>query len=98
MKAYWGVEVQLHAFLISALDGGELWASRPGHFTPRERALGIHWIGGRVGPRTGHDAVEKRKIPSPYRDSNPHPIIQPVAQCYATELLSNFFLFDKFRG
>jgi hypothetical protein len=23
---------------------------------------GIHWVGGRVGPRTGLDAVEKRKI------------------------------------
>jgi len=26
---YWGVEVQLHAFLTSALDGRELSASRP---------------------------------------------------------------------
>jgi len=32
-----------------------------------------------VGPRTGLDAVSKRKIPSPRRDSNPnHPIVQPV--------------------
>jgi hypothetical protein len=23
MKSYWGVEIQFHAFLISALDGGE---------------------------------------------------------------------------
>jgi hypothetical protein len=23
MKAYWGMEAQLHAFLTSALDGGE---------------------------------------------------------------------------
>jgi hypothetical protein len=37
MKTYWGVEVMLHAFLISALDAGE-W-SRPGRFTPGERAL-----------------------------------------------------------
>jgi hypothetical protein len=29
-----GVEVQLHAFLTSALDGGEWSASFPAHFTP----------------------------------------------------------------
>jgi hypothetical protein len=49
MKTYWGVEVKLHAFLTSVLDGGELSASRPCRFTPRERALGTHWIGGWVG-------------------------------------------------
>jgi hypothetical protein len=37
--------------LTSALDGGEWSASRPGHFTPRERAPGTHWIRGWVGPR-----------------------------------------------
>jgi hypothetical protein len=42
MKAYWGAEVWLHAFLTSALDGGEWSASRPVRFTPRERALGTH--------------------------------------------------------
>jgi hypothetical protein len=31
--------------------------SRPGRFTPRERALGTHWIGGWVGPRAVLDAV-----------------------------------------
>jgi hypothetical protein len=38
-----------------------------------------------VGPRAGLDSVVRKKIPSPYRDSNP-PIIKPVAQCYVTEL------------
>jgi hypothetical protein len=29
------------------------------------------------------DAVVKRKIPSPWRESNPRtPIFQPIAQCY----------------
>jgi hypothetical protein len=37
-----------------------------------------------VGPRASLDAVVKRKIPSPYRDSNPQ-IIQPVAQRHTTE-------------
>jgi hypothetical protein len=38
MKKYWGVEVQLHVFLISALDGGEWSASHHGRFTPGEKA------------------------------------------------------------
>jgi hypothetical protein len=48
--------------LTSALDGGEWSASRPGRFTPRERASGTHWIGGWVGPRAVLDAVVKRKL------------------------------------
>jgi hypothetical protein len=40
-----GVEAKLHAFLTSALDGGEWSASRPGRFIPRGRAPGTHWIG-----------------------------------------------------
>jgi hypothetical protein len=46
LKAYWGVEVLLHTFLALELDGGEWSASRPSHFTPRERDHGTHWIGG----------------------------------------------------
>jgi hypothetical protein len=57
--------------LTSAVDGGEWLVSCPGRFTPRERAPGIHCIGGWVGSRIGLDAVAKRKIPSPCRDSNP---------------------------
>jgi hypothetical protein len=45
--------VYLHAFLTSALDGGEWSVLRPGRFTPRERAPGIHWILGWVGLRAG---------------------------------------------
>jgi hypothetical protein len=67
--------------LTSALDGGEWSASRPGRFTPRERAPRTHWIGGWVGPRAVLDAVVKRKISSPRRESNPRtPIVQPVSQ------------------
>jgi hypothetical protein len=71
MKPYWVVEVYLHAFLTSALDGGEWSASLPGRFTPGERTLSTHRIGGWMGPRTGLDPVVKRKIPSPCRESNP---------------------------
>jgi hypothetical protein len=34
MKTYGGMEVQLHVFLISALDGGEQSPSRPDRFIP----------------------------------------------------------------
>jgi len=52
MKTRGKVEVQLHAFLTSALDGGELSASRPGRFTPD-----IHWIGRCVVSTDGLDAM-----------------------------------------
>jgi hypothetical protein len=59
MKAYGGVDVQIHIFLTSALAGDEGSASRPYRFTPGERAPSTHWIGGWVGPRAGMDDVEK---------------------------------------
>jgi hypothetical protein len=34
MKAHGGVDVHLHTFLTSTLDGFEWSASRPGHCTP----------------------------------------------------------------
>jgi hypothetical protein len=37
MKTYGGVDM-IHVFLSSVLVGGEWSASRPGHFTPGERA------------------------------------------------------------
>jgi hypothetical protein len=52
--------------MTSALVGGEWSASRPGRFTPRERAHGTHWIGGWVGPWAGLDDMEKwRFLPPP---------------------------------
>jgi len=47
---FW-VEVQLHEFLTSTLDGGEWSASRPGRFTAAVIAHGSRWIGGWVGRR-----------------------------------------------
>jgi hypothetical protein len=83
MKMYWvsgGIAPRI-------LDLGTRWrwvvSSLSGRFTPRERAPGTRLIGGSVGPSAGLDAVVKRKIPSPRRESNPRtPIVQPVAQCY----------------
>jgi hypothetical protein len=43
------MEVQFHVFLISALDWGEWWVSRPGRITS-----GTHWIVGCVGPKAGN--------------------------------------------
>jgi hypothetical protein len=62
MKAYWKSGGIAHTLFTSALDGGEWSASRPCRFTPREEPLGT---------RADLDEVVRRKIPSPYRDSNP---------------------------
>jgi hypothetical protein len=64
MKAYGGVDILTHIFIISALAGGERSATRPGCFTPGAIAHGTHWIGGWVGLRACLDDVEKRKIPT----------------------------------
>jgi hypothetical protein len=58
MKSYGGVDVEIHIFLTSVLAGGDWSNSRPGRFTPGERAPGTHWIGGWVDPRVGLDDVE----------------------------------------
>jgi hypothetical protein len=59
------VEAQRHAFGTSVLGGGEWSYLRPGRFNPGDIAAGALCMGGRVDPRAGVDAVEKRKIPSP---------------------------------
>jgi hypothetical protein len=71
IKVYGGVEVLLHAFLTSALDGSEWSASCLGHFIPSGKGLGTHWIEDWVGLRAGTDAVEKRKDPCTCQESNP---------------------------
>jgi hypothetical protein len=66
--------------LTSELDGGELSFSRPGRFTPRERAPGTHWVVGYVGSRAVLDAVLEKKIHSPRRESKYRTlIVQPIA-------------------
>jgi hypothetical protein len=61
MKAY-GIRCIDQHFFTSALVGGEWSTSRPGRFTPGERAPGTHWIGGWVGLRAGLDDLEKREF------------------------------------
>jgi hypothetical protein len=55
-----GTDVQLHAFLTSALDGSARSASWPGRFTPEVRSP-RYPLDGWVKPRTGLDAVAKRR-------------------------------------
>jgi len=64
------MEVQLHAFLASALHRGELPTSLPSRFTPRERDPSTHWIGDWVGLSACPDAVAKVKNPCPCLGSN----------------------------
>jgi len=64
METYGGVEVWLHAFLTSALDGGEWSASLPGRFAPREGAPNARWVGGWVGTGGGMDALARGGIPA----------------------------------
>jgi hypothetical protein len=71
MKAYGGVDVQIHIFLTSALVAGEWSASRPCLFTPGERAPGTHWIEGWVGPRAGLDGLENILYPTGTRTPTP---------------------------
>jgi hypothetical protein len=76
-----GTEVKLQT---SASDGDEWSASRPGRFTPRERAPGTDWIGGWVDPEPVWTRWW-RENSQPLPGLEP-PIIQPIAQSYTTEL------------
>jgi hypothetical protein len=57
-----GVDAYIHIFLTSALVGGEVVNFTPRPLYPRERAPGIHWIGGLMDLRAGLDDLEKRKF------------------------------------
>jgi hypothetical protein len=55
------MEVQLHSFLISALDGGEWLTSHPRRFTPKKKTR--YSLSRRLGePHDGLKVFEKRKI------------------------------------
>jgi hypothetical protein len=76
------------------LDLGTRWrwvvSFTPGHFTPRERAPGTHWIGSWMGPRAGLDTVLKRKIPSPCRTQTPdHPARSPALYHWTIPYVKN---------
>jgi hypothetical protein len=94
MKAYWGVEMWLHASLTSALDGGELSPSRPGLFTPRERSPWYPLNRSLGGPRSrsGRGGEEKHFQPLPGLE---HLIIQPVAQHDTTEISRLLYAYSQ---
>jgi hypothetical protein len=73
MTMYGGMELELHTFLTSILDGGKQSGSCPGRLTPGKRALNTHWTGVCGGSKTGLDAVEKRGTSAPAGNRTPAP-------------------------
>jgi hypothetical protein len=71
MKTYRGAGVKLHAFLNSALNGGEYTALSSGRYVPGGRTAGSPWTGGWVVLRAWLDAVVK--FPSQPLYSSPQP-------------------------
>jgi hypothetical protein len=70
---------------------GQLLA--PPALPPGEKTPGTHWLGDWVGPRAVVDAVVKRKIPSPRRESNPdHPVRSLVSILIEVYQLPQFYL------
>jgi hypothetical protein len=61
MEAYWGMEVEFHAFITLALDGCE-WSTL--RISPQYRL--VRWL---CEPTACPNAMMKIKIPSPCRES-----------------------------
>jgi len=73
MKMYWGVQIQLHAFLTLALDGGEWSASCPSKED--------------LGPRASLNTAAKRRILTLYQKLNcDHSPCSLVAMSYPLSL------------
>jgi hypothetical protein len=73
----WGSGDIAPQYLISAVDKAEWSASRPGRFTPGERAAGTHLKESWMGTGAGLDSVKKRKTPA--SAGNRTLAVQPVA-------------------
>jgi hypothetical protein len=99
----WGCGGIASQFLTSALDGGERSSSRSSRLIPGERVPDTHLIGVLVGPRSGVDTVEYRKIlplpemePRPSnRSSSLYRLSYPDVPCLSVGFLMSalYFLF-----
>jgi hypothetical protein len=93
---YEDVEVQLHAFLTSALSTYEGSISCPLCFTLREIATSTHWIGGWEAPGISLDAAQERKSLAPLKNRNPtSSAIQTVTNHYADRTILTPVLLHK---
>jgi len=72
IKAYWGVEAELHTFLTSALDRGEWSASHPSHFTHREGTQVPIGQGAGWAPEPVWPWWRRGKFPAPARTQMPN--------------------------
>jgi hypothetical protein len=68
-----GCGVKLHSSLILTPD---IWTVS---LMPWERVPSTEWGGGWLGPRATLDALEKRKVFLPYKESNPNSMIYTLA-------------------
>jgi hypothetical protein len=84
------VEVQLHAFLISALDGGEWSFSRSRRSTPWKNLQ--YTLNRRLGGpliRYGHGREEKNCVPLPRIEMNPTYIF--IIKLFKSEFMTVYF-------
>jgi hypothetical protein len=55
------MEIQLHSFLTSVLDGGR-WLTLSSSRFIFARKFSSHWIGEQIGPEVGVVALEKKNV------------------------------------
>jgi hypothetical protein len=90
------MELYLHAFLISALDGGDFSASWSRHIIPRKNCLVTHWKRGLVTQARYHCASEEesRRNLNPGRPSQSgHCLLSIVRLLFMLSLLILLFFF-----
>jgi hypothetical protein len=73
MKTYGVVDVHHRVFLTSAIVRNEWRASRPGRFTPEERAPATHWIDGWMDPQSRSGRHREVEILAPTGTRTPTP-------------------------